>query len=218
MRKQRGLTLLEGILLAMWVAGTCAVLVYVFRETARRREVSRRKRCAGNLNQLAKGMSMYTGELSGPRCYPCPLARGKDPNGYNGAEWLASLYWVGTVPDPGVFLCPTSGDDNQEGRDIGSSRAGPAFGSQTVSYAGMHYRSLTDTAGKPMPGAIPDYFPAAMPMASDDTQGTINHGTANNGGMCVLFFDSHVDWKTNEELDVEHAVGQKGGLLWQLRN
>ena len=219
MRPRRGLTLLEGLFFAVCVAGACALLVFLFRETARRREMSRRSRCRNNLHQLAKGMDTYV--IRGgcdSRVYACPLGRVRNPSDYNGAEWLASLYWTGVVPDPGVFLCPSSGDDNQGGRDLGSSRTGPAFGSRTVSYAGMHYRSLTDDEGKHVGEAIRDDFPPAMPMASDDTQGTINHGAADNGGMCVLFFDSHVDWKTNEEIDLEHAVGRKGGLLWQLRN
>ena len=225
MRRRRGLTLLEGIFLTILVAGACVFLAFVFRETARRREMSRRTRCRSNLNQLAKGMATYLdpgGAGCGPRLFPYPLGRVRNLSDFNGAEWLASLYWTGVVPDPGVFLCPSSGDDNQAGRDLGSSRTCPAFGSQTVSYAGMHYYSGTDDKGNHVGGAIRDDFPPSMPMASDDTQGTINHGTADNGGMCVLFFDSHVDFKTNEEIDVEHGVGDDGSwpkkLLWQLRN
>ena len=164
------------------------------------------------------GMATYLTEFGDNRAYLCPLGLGRNPGTYNGAEWLASLYWAGTVPDPWVFLCPSSGDDKHEGRDIGTSRASPAFGSQTVSYAAMHYRSMTDNVGSQVAGAIFDDFAPSLPMASDDTQGTINHGAADTGGMCILFFDSHVDRRSSAEIDIEHAVGQKGGLLWQLRN
>jgi prepilin-type processing-associated H-X9-DG protein len=54
-------------------------------------------------------------------------------------------------------------------------------------------------------------------MASDDTQGTINHA-ATGGDMNVLFVDTHVERRTRTELDPERAVGQTGGLLQQLRN
>ena len=201
---------------------------------ARAREEARRIRCRNNLNQIAKGMATYLNEFGDNRFYPCPLGRGIDPNGYNGAEWLASLYWQGrdatgflssVMPDPGVFICPSSPDTNDMGADLGTYTADPrTFGSQTVSYAGMHYRSLTGASGNPRSGAIRDDFPPNMPMASDDTQGTINHGEARNGGMSVLFFDSHVEFKTNTEIDLETGVGASGGyggfkpLLWQLRN
>ena len=181
------------------------------------REEARRIRCFSNLNQLAKGMATYLTEHGDNRWYPCPLGRGRNPRDYNGAEWLASLYWTGVIPDPGVFLCPSTRDANDNGRHLGATRAGALFGSQTVSYAGLHYYSLADGAGNPRPSALSDDLLPDTPMASDDTQGTINHGTADNGGMCVLF-GSHIDWKTSAEIDLEHGVGQKGGLLWRLRN
>ena len=218
MKAKRGLTLLEALFLVAFVAAAGVSIALILLETARGREISRRTRCRNNLHELCKGMVAYLNPHANGRVLPCPLGRCRKPNDYNGAEWLASLYWTGDVPDPGVFLCPSSGDSNRGGRDLGSSRTVPAFGSQTVSYAGMHYYSMTDRRRKHIASAIQDDFPPSMPMASDDTQGTINHGTASNGGMCVLFFDGHADFLTNEEIDVEHGVGQKGGLLWQLRN
>jgi len=179
----------------------------------RAREEARRIRCRNNLNQLAKGMALYVRDHDDNPFYPCPLGRTRNHSTYNGAEWLASLYWTGVVPDPGVFICPSAPDSNNEGRDLGSYCQAATFGSQTVSYAGMHYGSL------PGDGAIGDYYPhpTDTPMASDDTQGDINHG-GPDGGMAVLFFDSHIEFRTNAELDPRNAVGQKGGLLEQLRN
>jgi hypothetical protein len=179
----------------------------------------RRTRCRSNLNQLAKGMATYLSEYGDNRWYSFPLGQGLEPDDFDGSEWLASLYWTRILPDPGVFLCPSSFDTNHNGEDLGSSHAVYGrFGSQTVSYAGMHYKSLTDKAGNPRPGAIPDDFPPNEPMASDDTEGTINHGEATNGCMLVLFFDSHVEFWTHTEIDLEHGVGMKGGPLWRLRN
>ena len=110
------------------------------------------------------------------------------------------------------------------GEDLGTHKYTSDFGSQTVSYAGMHYESLTDSSGAIKEGAIRDDFPPNMPMGSDDTQYPINHGTRTNGGMAVLFFDSHVEFRTNTEIDLERGLGDPGSgnrqnkLLWQLNN
>jgi prepilin-type processing-associated H-X9-DG protein len=105
---------------------------------------------------------------------------------------------------------------------MGSSKAPTAFTAQTVSYAGMWWKSVVTATG----GAIRDDFPPNEPMASDDTEPTINHGERTNGGMALLFFDSHVEFKTNTELDIERAVGSgfptkpaSGvNILWRLKN
>ena len=223
MSKQHGLTLVE-VLLSVLVLLLCACgLVSAFRENARRRRAARSVRCRSNLNQLAKGMFTYLSQHGDNRFYPCPLGRGAKANDYNGAEWLASLYWTGVIPDPDVFLCPSTDDSNADGAHLGAHRAPKSFGSQTVSYAGMHYGSLTNEAGRPRPSVIPDDFPPNEVMGSDDTQGAINHG-GRSGGMAVLFFDTHVDFKTNTEVDLETGVGatappgQPKPLLWRLRN
>jgi prepilin-type N-terminal cleavage/methylation domain-containing protein len=226
MKARHGFTLTD-LLVAVAVLGVCAGLLLPAASGARFRpasEVARRILCRNNLNQMAKGMATYLNEHGDNRWYPCPLGRGRDPKDFNGAEWLASLYWTAIVPDPDIYLCPSTFDTNLDGRDLGTFGAIPGrFGDQTVSYAGMHYKSLTNEARVPTTRAIPDIFPPNMPMASDDTQGQINHGTATSGGMAVLFFDSHVEFKTHRELDLRTAVGAKPSrgrypLLWMLRN
>jgi prepilin-type processing-associated H-X9-DG protein len=211
-----GLTLAE-LVVIVFVLGAIAsmVLPAILRAHAE----NRRMRCRNNLNQLAKGMATYINEHVGPDFLPCPLGRGRTPGDYNGAEWLAALYWTGVVPDPSVFICPSSGDMNRNGLDLGTRVAASTFGSQTVSYAAMHYGSRPKGTESSAPGFIDafDVHPFA-PMASDDTQGDINHGTLTNGGMSVLFFDAHVEFKTHTELDLKRAVGQEGGLLEELRN
>jgi len=222
MKRWAGLTLVE-LLVLIGVIALIAGLILP--GMARQREESRRLRCRNNLDQLAKGMASYQNEHGdGWRGYSVPLgrcARGSGANIYNGAEWLASLSWVGIIRNPDVFLCPISGDSNADGKDLGSKCvndvAGGNFGSQTVSYAAMWWKSVNTATG----AGLLDDFLAHDPMACDDTQGGINHGTARNGGMNVLFFDSHVEFKTNAELDIstEHgSVGKKPGLLWRLSN
>jgi len=211
MRRRDGLTLVELLVVIVVLGGALFLTVRVLQN---HREVSRRRACANNLKKLARGMATYLGEHGGPDWYPCPLGRAGNPTDYNGAEWLAGIYWAGTVIDPSVFLCPSTFDRNNTGADLGETRVSLAFGSQTVSYAGIHWRSMSST-GSAIHG---NDGPPDQPMASDDTEGTINHGTGRNGGMNVLFFDAHVDWQTADELDPLTAVGQKGGLLEKLRN
>ncbi|MFW6163399.1 MAG: type II secretion system protein [Planctomycetota bacterium] len=219
MRPRRGLTLAEVIIVILLVgllAGIVLPMVFRQRETTWYPAKACMRR---NLRSLARGMALYLNDFGDNRWYACPLGRGTLPGEYNGAEWLATLYWVGVVADPTVFLCPLSDDTNHGGFDLGSRSAVPGrFGSQTVSYAGMHWRSLTDRSGRPTTGAVADDFPPNMPMASDDTQGSINHGRRDSRNMSVLFFDSHAEVMTADELDLRKSVGQAGGLLWQLRN
>jgi prepilin-type processing-associated H-X9-DG protein len=221
-----GLTLLEVVVVVLVVAAIAGLLLPAL---ARQREETRKIRCRNNLNQLSKGMATYITELGERVPYPCPLGRGEKPDTYNGAEWLASLYWTGVVPDPDVFLCPSSMDMNADGKDIGCKKAndcGGRFSSQTVSYAGPWWKSVNTQSGGALPAYFPDPLPAANePMACDDTQGGINHGGAN-GGMNILFFDSHVEFRTTAGVDVTSEHGSVGQgfpnppmtLLWRLRN
>ena len=222
MKKRQGFTLIELLVVIAIIAILAGMLLPAL---ARAREEARRIRCRNNLNQLAKGMATYLNEHGDNRFYPCPLgrteAKGSGKDTYNGAEWLASLYWTGVIPDPGVFVCPSSPDNNTNGKDIGCKESGDAggkFTTQTISYAGMWWKSVKTDIG----GAIRDDFPPNEAMASDDTQGGINHGEKNNGGMALLFFDSHVEFKTITELDISTETGAVGrtpkSLLWRLKN
>jgi len=214
--RRRGLTLVE---VALGIALLGVVVVFVLLELGRKAHEARNIRCRNHLNCLAKGMATYLGELGDGRWFPCPLGRGAKPNDFTGAEWIATQYWVRVHPDPDCYLCPESGDTNHKGRDLGvhGSTEGH-FGPQTVSYAGLHFYSLTDEAGNPIPGALRDDFPPDEPFASDDTEGAVNHGTGSRSRINVMFADSHVESRAGSEIDVERAVGQKGGLLWRLRN
>jgi prepilin-type processing-associated H-X9-DG protein len=218
MRRNQGLTRADVLVMAVVVA-VLAPVIYLSQSQIS--EDGRRLRCRSHLSCLGKSMATYLNEHGGDQWYPCPLGLGLNPNDYSGAEWIATKYWVGICPNTFCLLCPSSSDTNHEGADVGTDHAVPGrFGSQTISYAGMHYYSLTDDQGNPKAGAIRDDFPSNEAWGSDDTEGTINHpdGLFRRGGMNVLFFDTHIEWKTSEEIDIQHSVGQKGGLLSRLRN
>ena len=196
-----------------------------------------RMRCRNNLNQLAKGMATYLYDYADGRFYPWPSGRegcggdGEEAD-FSGAEWLATLYWTHIVSRPSVFICPSSPDTNRNGSDLGdggcsgsSFRAGPdgKLRPEAVSYAGYGADSVSTWQReklKQKPSArcvaLRADAPSDEPMASGDTEGTINHGTAHNGEMGILFLDSHVEFWTHTKVDLEHGVGK--GELVALRN
>lgn len=228
MKKRQGFTLIELLVVIAIIAILAGMLLPAL---ARAREEARRIRCRNNLNQLAKGMATYLNEAGDNRFYPWPSGRpgcgSKDSPDFGGAEWLASLYWTRIIPDPGVFLCPSSPDSNEAGTALGSigvPGGGSALSNGAVSYAGMGSLSVgrylatkqskSTSSGKTL--AIRDDFPPNEPMGSDDTQAPINHGEKDNGGMSVLFFDSHVEYWTHTRVDLETGVGR--GDLCALMN
>ena len=213
MKRSDGLSSREVVVCVAAMFATILLVSSLLPALVRAREEARRIRCRNNLNQMARGMATYLNEFGHNRWYPWPLGRGTHPGDFNGAEWLASLYWTGVVPDPGVFICPSTPDTNRAGHDLGTHHATLGrFDSDTVSYAGLHSRSFTDTDGTPKAAA--DDFPPNEPMACDDTQGPPHH--PSQGGLSVLFFDSHVEFKTPTE--PTHRACRQGTLPPRLRN
>ncbi|HUT36505.1 MAG TPA: type II secretion system protein [Planctomycetota bacterium] len=223
MRRTRGLTLAELLIGVFALAIAASLLCYGVHS---HRDEAMRIRCRNNLNQLAKGMETYLND----RFYPWPVGRAgcgtrANPD-FGGAEWLATLYWTKILPDPYVFLCPASPDDNGDGKELGD-RGCPGnkpLSEDAVSYAGMGDRSvgiyLVSKQAKAASYAtsklgIRDDFPPNEPMACDDTEGSINHGSPQSS-MNVLFFDSHVEYWTHEKVDLETGVGR--GDLCAMRN
>jgi len=235
MRKRQGFTLIELLVVIAIIAILAGMLLPAL---ARAREEARRIRCRNNLNQLAKGMATYLNEHGDNRFYPWPAGRegcgDEDNPDFGGAEWLATLYWTRVLPDPGVYICPSSPDSNENGQNLGDYGCRNEEGDfeagsdnklkeEAVSYAGMGAESVAayerTKLNRDPPSdyvAIRDDFPPNEPMACDDTEGSINHGERQNGGMAVLFFDSHVEFWTHTKIDLEEGVGQ--GDLVALRN
>ncbi|MBM4039410.1 MAG: hypothetical protein FJ290_12935 [Planctomycetes bacterium] len=228
MRRTNGSSLSDLLIMVAMLIGVA--LLYTATRP-RERVQSGRLTCRNNLNQLAKGMATYLNECGDNRFYPWPAGRAgcgtvANPN-FAGAEWLATLYWTRIIPDPGFYYCPSSPDNNEQGAELGSigGPGGKPLSADAVSYAAFGHKSVgIYLCSKQDEGAacansilpIKDDFPPNEPMASDDTQGPIHHGERDNGGMAVLFFDSHVEYWTHNRLDLETGVGQ--GDLCALRN
>jgi type II secretory pathway pseudopilin PulG len=234
MKRTDGLTLAE-VVISLAVVVLLAFLLLP--TVARKREEARRTRCMSNLNQLAKAMATYLNQLGDDRFYPWPAGRpgcggpGQAAD-FGGAEWLATLYWTPILADGELFICPSTTDWNEHGRDLGRDGcSGPGFQGgpdgklkpDAVSYAGMGHTSVAvyqrEKLGRPPATNSPVMhdFPPGEPVACDDTEGSINHG-GRYGGMNVLFSDSHMEFWTTEKIDIERGVGMRGTPLAWLRN
>ena len=90
-----------------------------------------------------------------------------------GFPFLQTLYTSGVLTDRRVYLCSVT-------------QTAPATGVPGPGSCDYWGRRITLTAG----GA------SETPIASDDDDGWTGHGD----GRCVLFFDGHVDWMTNDAI------------------
>ena len=197
MRKsnKKGFTLIELLVVIAIIAILAGMLLPAL---ARAREEARKMKCRNNLRQLGQAMCQYLDNFGKSRYYPFPMVTG----GFNGDHWLSTLYWSGTITESGVYLCPSTVDDNLSGSEMGTygPDTGVGFESDTVSYAAKGLRSNYNDA-------LTDTYPTDTVMASDDTEGRANHEGA---GFSVLYFDSHVEF--NSDLNVYDAVGKSAPL------
>lgn len=156
----RLLCVLAGLL--TFVLCTVVFVWATWRPPRRRPPISE---CRNNLKQLGIGMRLY---LDGPG------ARTQWPAA-DGSDFLIQLYLTGIMRDAGSYLCPASGDTNDDGAAL---RLGAGSGAtNATSYAGRRnarqasYPELFTTRGA-----------AETSVASDDADGAkpFNHGDALN--------------------------------------
>ena len=191
-KSKKGFTLIELLVVIAIIAILAGMLLPAL---ARAREEARKMKCRNNLRQLGQAMTQYLDNFGKSRYYPYP-----SQTVFNGADWLSCLYWSGTITESGVYLCPSSVDDNLSGSELGTYGRSATWSSDSCSYAAKgklnnYNEALTDT------------YPTDTVMASDDTEGRPNH---EGSGYSLLYFDSHVEF--NSELNVYDAVGKSAPL------
>jgi len=222
MRRDEGLSLAQLLVAVAALAITMALIAFA---VTRGRDEARRRRCQNNLWHLAKGVCTYA---EGCHYYPWPAGYAgcgteRSPS-FGGAEWLAMVYWARVMPDPYVFVCPSSEDGNDDGRKLGirGTPDGRPMPRDAVSYAGLGdvsfgvYEAARGSKGASYANSKVAIYIAAWdpsgPMICDDTEGAINHCRRGNAGMNVFFWDIHTEFWSPKRVDLEHGVG-KGELL-----
>ena len=154
----------------------------------RSREESHISRCKNNLRQLGMGMIQYIDQYGKGRYHSWP---GKQKASFNGAQWIASMYWTSLLNEPDLYNCPYSVDDNDDGGELG--RRFTVLRDIDVSYAGHDGRM----------GVIVDKMPSNTVMMCDDSEDPPNH----DEGVRLLDFDAHVEWSSSIS---PYADGEEG--------
>lgn len=173
--------------------------------------------CKDNLSTLAIGLKEYVDHSRGGKYYSWPSVP------FGGDDRRASLFWVGLIADPELYMCPNPQDDTWDGFRLGTSFEQLPVG--VISYAGP---GRSEGASKPgaakiTPGAIPDDFPVSAPLAADDWDTLHRH----SGGGNATFFDRHVEWIPMPKVTTRPGIGKldclknqagssKSWLLWSL--
>ncbi|MDP6113827.1 MAG: hypothetical protein QGG53_18360 [Planctomycetota bacterium] len=175
MNGRRAFTLVDLAILA----GLIVLVGMLLPALVRSREHSgHHRKCKNNLRQLGTGMIQYIDQYGKGRYYSWP---GTQKASFNGAQWIATMYWTSLLNEPDLYLCPFSVDDNDDGGELG--RRFTVLRSIDVSYAGRDGRM----------GAIVDKMPSNTLMMCDDSEGPPNH----DDGVNLLYFDAHVEWSSS---------------------
>ena len=217
----RGVVLADVIVVAVIVGVTACLLLGPqgcdISAERRIRASARQTACKNNLSQLGKALQQYLSGPGGDRYFPYPTQdRGYiQPNdttlakhtGFSGASFLAALYWSGVMTEPKVYICPSTTDDNGNGRWLGKNPNGefnpPGWSPVFEKPNGTHV-SYASRAQWCMPRGMPlsDRLPSDTIIASDDTQGEPNH----DDGFCTLYADMHVEFYQTQKV----GSGNKG--------
>lgn len=216
---RRGFTMIELLASIAIIAIIGSILIPTL---SRGREEARTVRCRNNLRHLAMAMSTYVNACGDFRFYPFHeqvTLYGETwqlQRDMTGADFLAALYWSRIITDPGVFICPSTNDENFGGAALGLDCSSiwpddtPEIQSQApkvVSYASKGYRHMREAVGGGWQWvALMDPIVGETILASDDTESLANHPS----GMSILYFDGRVEF--DKDLDRNESVGTHAPL------
>jgi len=172
---KKGFTLIELLIVILIIAILVAILLPVL---AKVQENAKQIKCKANLDQMGKSFQLYRNDLG----------KGVNFPDADGAGFVVRLYRTGILGDAPVYLCPSTPDDNGEGREL-ETIIGEEVNTNVVSYAGRKNKVQAVYPGIFRPN---DDTSGTAICADDDDQPSgevTNHPKLSN----FLFLDGHSD-------------------------
>jgi prepilin-type processing-associated H-X9-DG protein len=142
-------------------------------------EKAKQRSCQSNLKQLGIGLSLYQDELGDDQFYPDT----------NGAGFLARLHQCETITEWKIYICPSTNDSNDEGRDLENILAEDPVGTNACSYAGRRNKNADAYPG--IYAKMKDT--SDTPTASDDFDQPAITALNHENLAIFLFLDGHVE-------------------------
>jgi len=194
MTKRKGFTIIELLVVIAIIAILAGMLLPAL---GRARDEARKVKCASNLKGIAQAMNLYLNKYGGTSMFAIPA------ESFRGDCWLVSLYWCGIITEPKLFLCPATDDGGIISPDepTGANWDKDDVDDTACSYAGLCKNS--GKAGRDTMAFTESSISQSSMLASDDDDVIENH----SDGMSVVFFDSHVEFKTGEKADTYEKLG-----------
>ncbi len=194
MTKRKGFTIIELLVVIAIIAILAGMLLPAL---GRARDEARKVKCASNLKGIAQAMNLYLNKYGGTSMFAIPA------DSFRGDCWLVSLYWCGIITEPKLFLCPATDDGGiiSPDKPTGANWDKDKVDDTACSYAGLCKNS--GKAGRDTRAFTESSISQSSMLGSDDDDLIENH----SDGMSVVFFDSHVEFKTGEKADTYEKLG-----------